>query len=164
MSQLGEIVTIGVHGFDEATFFDALAAANVDTVCDVRARRGMRGGAYAFANSLRLQESLRIRGYAYVHAKSLAPSPAAREAQRAADAATGEPKRDRGALGDSFGEAYRLGTLADLHADDVVAALPEIADVVAFLCVERLPEACHRGILADWLSSALDLPVRHLTP
>ena len=164
MSQLAEIVTIGVHGFDEAGFFDALAATNVDTVCDVRARRGMRGAPYAFANSLRLQESLRTHGYAYVHAKELAPSPTAREAQVAADAATGEAKRGRSVLGAAFGDVYRREALAGLDADDIVAALPEITSVVAFLCVERLPEACHRSLIAEWLSSALGLPVRHLLP
>ena len=73
-------------------------------------------------------------------------------------------KRGRSVLGAAFGDVYRREALAGLDADDIVAALPEITSVVAFLCVERLPEACHRSLLAEWLSSALGLPVRHLLP
>ena len=46
-----KIVTIGVYGFDESGFFDALCQAEVDTFCDIRSRRGLRGATYAFANS-----------------------------------------------------------------------------------------------------------------
>lgn len=37
------IVTIGVYGFDEQSFFQALQDAQIDTLCDIRARRGVRG-------------------------------------------------------------------------------------------------------------------------
>ncbi|MFN2179799.1 MAG: hypothetical protein ACK2UV_09955, partial [Candidatus Promineifilaceae bacterium] len=56
--QLPAIVTIGVYGFDETTFFQALKDAGVDTFCDIRRRRGVRGSRYAFANSKRLQKRL----------------------------------------------------------------------------------------------------------
>lgn len=52
------IMTIGVYGFDEQSFFQALQNARVDTLCDIRARRGVRGSDYAFANSERLQKRL----------------------------------------------------------------------------------------------------------
>ena len=38
-----ELLTIGVYGFDPGGFFGALSAAGVDTFCDVRSRRGVRG-------------------------------------------------------------------------------------------------------------------------
>ena len=41
------IVTVGVYGFNEATFFAALRATGVDTFCDIRLRRGVRGREYA---------------------------------------------------------------------------------------------------------------------
>ena len=157
-------MTIGVYGFDEERFFEALRDADVDTICDVRACRGMRGSLYAFANSLRLQESLRTRGYAYVYAKHLAPSLEVRRAQASADKAAGDAKRGRTQLSESFAEAYRRETLSGLCALDVVEALPEVARAPAFLCVEQRPEACHRGVLADWLAAALGVPVKHLAP
>ena len=33
-----KIITIGVYGFDETGFFDALCNAQVDTFCDIRMR------------------------------------------------------------------------------------------------------------------------------
>lgn len=67
------IVTIGAYGWSEAEFLAALVAAGVDTVVDVRARRGARGAAYAFANSRRLQASLAAAGIRYRHRPDLAP-------------------------------------------------------------------------------------------
>ena len=83
-----KIVTIGVYGFDEDSFFDALHKARVDTFCDIRSRRGVRGSIYAFANSLRLQARLADLGIRYLHRKDLAPTQAVRDRQAAADKAT----------------------------------------------------------------------------
>ncbi len=69
-----EFVTIGVYGFDEAGFFQALQDAGVDTFCDIRRRRGVRGSAYAFANSQRLQGRLAELGIRYIYRSDLAPS------------------------------------------------------------------------------------------
>ena len=80
-----KIVTIGVYGFDESSFFEALREADVDTFCDIRARRGLRGATYAFANSQRLQERLAELGIRYIHRKDLAPTRAARDRQAQTD-------------------------------------------------------------------------------
>lgn len=53
-----KIVTIGVYGFNEADFFQAVQDAGIDTFCDIRMRRSMRGSQYAFANSTYLQQRL----------------------------------------------------------------------------------------------------------
>jgi uncharacterized protein (DUF488 family) len=164
LDRLDAIVTIGVYGFDKERFFEALRDADVDTVCDVRARRGTRGPLYAFANSARLQESLRTRGCAYVHAKHLAPSLEARRAQAETDKTLGDAKRKRTSLSESFLDTYRRETLGALSALDVVEVLPEVARIPAFLCVEQHPEACHRGALAEWLAETLGAPVKHLLP
>ena len=71
-----KIVTIGVYGFDEARFFEALRKVKVDTFCDIRNRRGVRGSTYAFANSLRLQARLAELGIRYLYRKDLAPTKA----------------------------------------------------------------------------------------
>lgn len=73
-----KVVTIGVYGFDEFTFFDALLRARVDTLCDVRMWRGVRGAHYAFANSRYLQQRLDELGITYIYQKALAPSLATR--------------------------------------------------------------------------------------
>jgi len=65
------IVTIGVYGFDEQSFFGALQDAKIDTFCDIRLRRGMRGSLYAFANSEYLQRRLRKLEIRYLHLKEL---------------------------------------------------------------------------------------------
>ena len=90
-----EFVTIGVYGWDAQTFFRALQDAQVDTLCDIRRRRGVRGSEYAFANSQRLQARLAELGIAYVHRLDLAPSIAARQAQYAVDEANKTAKRQR---------------------------------------------------------------------
>lgn len=158
------ILTIGAYGFDERTFIDTLKAAGSDLFIDIRARRGMRGSAYAFANATRLQASLESAGIRYAHAKELAPSEAVRHAQRTADAACGVAKRDRARLGPAFVSAYERECLsgfdpmrfADVHVKD--ARRPVL------FCVEREPEACHRGLVAPRLAAAFSVSVHNLRP
>ena len=80
-----KIVTIGVYGFDKDSFFEALCKAQVDTFCDIRSRRGVRGSTCAFANSLRLQTHLAELGIRYLYRKDLAPTQVVRDRQAAAD-------------------------------------------------------------------------------
>lgn len=54
--------TIGGYGFTEKSFIGRLREANVDTLVDVRRRRGMRGAKYAFLNSSYLQAALADAG------------------------------------------------------------------------------------------------------
>ena len=108
-----KIVTIGVYGFDEDSFFEALCKARVDTFCDIRSRRGVRGATYAFANSLRLQARLAELGIRYLYRKDLAPTQAVRDRQAAADKATKTAKRQRTALGEAFITAYHAECLQD---------------------------------------------------
>src|SRR5712692_9291603 len=82
-----KFVTIGVYGFSEAGFFDALQNAGVETFCDIRWRRGVRGAEYAFANSARLQKKLGELGIRYLHCRELAPTPALRRRQAQVDKA-----------------------------------------------------------------------------
>jgi hypothetical protein len=88
-----KIVTIGVYGFNEAGFFKALLDAKVDTFCDIRLRRGMRGSQYAFVNSVRLQNKLAELGIRYFHLKQLAPSQNIRDRQKEEDDIMGIGKR-----------------------------------------------------------------------
>jgi uncharacterized protein (DUF488 family) len=159
-----EFVTIGVYGYDPEHFFGALLDAHVDTLCDTRRRRGVRGHEYAFANSRRLQERLHVLNIRYIHRIDLSPSNELRRQQQAVDEHEHIARRKRTLLSPLFVEGYRHDVLASLDAHAFVESLGPEAKVVALLCVERVPEACHRSLLADYLHAALGAPIRHLVP
>jgi hypothetical protein len=158
------LVTVGVYGCDEASFFAALQQAGVDTFVDIRRRRGVRGVAYAFANSRRLQARLAELGIRYLHRLDLAPGPEARGQQYAVDKANRTAKRQRTVLDPAFAAAYRQERLADFDSRQFLADLGPGARVVALFCVEREPAACHRSLLAARLQRDLGVTVRHLLP
>lgn len=157
-----ELLTIGVYGYDEDTFFGALAAHHVDVFCDIRARRGVRGRLYTFANSAYLQNRLKAMGIRYLHLKELAPSKRNRTLQDEDDKARHIPKRKRTKLGSAFIETYQQEVLSTLDASDFLRAIGPDANVVALFCVEHHPEACHRSLLAEKLGDELNLTVRHI--
>ncbi len=157
-----KIVTIGVYGFTEHKFFQRLLDAGVDVFCDIRARRGVRGPRYAFANSKRLQARLAEFGIRYIHVKDLAPTTEAREEQHHADARSGVGKRARRMLDPRFVEAYTKASLSDFDARAFLEDVNGGANVIALFCVEHDPKACHRSIVAERLREALALEVEHL--
>jgi len=53
-----EFYTIGVYNSTEQEYFKKLTDNNIDTFCDIRQRRGVRGSQYSFVNSNRLQAKL----------------------------------------------------------------------------------------------------------
>lgn len=159
-----QFVTIGVYGWQPDRFFEALVAAGVDTFCDIRARRGVRGAEYSFANRERLQARLAELSIRYIHCKELAPSAATRETQGAADKATKTAKRQRSALSPAFVAAYLRERLIGFDSAAFVAGLGPEAHVVALFCVEREPAACHRSLLADRLARDLGASVKNLLP
>lgn len=164
LRELPSLVTIGVYGSDEASFFAALQQAGVDTFVDVRARRGVRGAAYAFANSQRLQARLAELGIRYVHRPDLSPSQETRSRQYAVDKASKTAKRQRTVLDPAFAAAYRQERLAGFDSGQFLADLGPEARVVALFCVEREPAACHRSLLATRVQRDLGVEVRHLLP
>jgi len=159
-----KIVTIGVYGFDETGFFAALRQAGVDTFCDIRLRRGVRGREYAFVNSKRLQARLAELGIRYLHLKELAPSRALRDRQTAADQAARTAKRKRTELSELFIAGYREECLCAFDSRKFIEQLGPDAKIVALFCVEREPDACHRSLLAERLQQELGVQVVHLTP
>lgn len=161
MLQLPRIVTIGVYGRTATEFFSALQAAKVDTFCDIRQRRGVRGAEYAFVNSTRLQARLGELGIRYLHIKELAPTAAMREAQAQVDKVDKTAKRQRAVLGPVFVARYRQEVLTDFSPQPFLDQLPADAQVVALFCVERAPEACHRHLVADALA-AYGVEVEHI--
>jgi uncharacterized protein (DUF488 family) len=160
---IAKLVTIGVYGWGADDFFRALQQVGVDTFCDVRWRRGVRGSEYAFANSQRLQDRLAELGIRYLHRRDLAPSPEVRAAQQAVDKAEKVAKRQRVGLSAPFIASYTAHVLDDFDPADLLAELGA-AHIVAFCCVERDPAACHRSLLTARLSTITGADVEHLTP
>lgn len=159
---LERVATIGVYGFDAERFFAAVLDARTDLFCDLRARRGVRGRQYAFANARRLEQRLAELAIPYRHLPGLAPTKETRSLQHAADASAGTAKRDRGELAPSFVQAYER----QLESPDARAALEAIraaSTAPLLFCVERTPAACHRSLAAARLASG-SIPVDHLLP
>jgi uncharacterized protein (DUF488 family) len=161
-----KFVTVGVYGLGESAFFHALQQAGVDTFCDLRWRRGVRGAEYAYANRARLEKKLAELGIRYLHFPELAPSPALRQRQAEADKAERTTKRRRSALSEGFISAYRTERLAQFDSRKFVEQLGTQARTVALFCVEREPAACHRSLLAEQLQRDLgaEIDVVHLQP
>ncbi len=159
-----KIVTIGVYGFAETGFFQALVHANVDTFCDIRLHRSVRGTRYAFANSARLQGRLHESGIRYFHSKELAPARTLRAMQWQEDKTLGVTKHRREALGEAFIAAYKRDYLAAFDVSAFLATLGEETQVLALFCVETNPQACHRSLLVTRLTQELQLPVEHIRP
>lgn len=159
-----EIVTIGVYGFTEEDFFNALTKAKIDTFCDIRQRRGMRGAQYAFANSQRLQERLKSLGIRYHHFQNLAPSQTVRQQQKSADKETETTKRARMVLSPSFVRAYTEECLNNFDTSAFLEEIDSDTKVIALFCVEREPTACHRSLLAEKLARDFGIQVKHITP
>ncbi len=158
-----QIVTIGVYGSSEEAFFRALQEAGVDTFCDIRQRRGVRGSEYAFVNSTRLQARLAEMGIRYLHRRDLAPTPAIRAQQHAADKLGKTARRQRAQLDPRFVAAYEAEILAGFDPAEFLAALAP-SRVAALFCVERDAAACHRSLLAARLHREAGVEVEHLQP
>jgi uncharacterized protein (DUF488 family) len=145
------VATIGVYGATVSSFLEALEVAGVDVVIDVRARRGLRGPQYAWANVTRLLGSLDEAGLAYQHWKDAAPTPGVRAAQHRSDAELGMNKRERTQLSEGFVAAYHEQVLSSLDRRELLTRI-EGTTLPALLCVEQDPRACHREALAAFLA------------
>ena len=160
---MARVVTVGVYGWSAGGFIDALRAAGVKQVLDVRQRRGVRGSEYAWANSKRLQAALAEAGIEYRHHPELAPTTELRQLQYAEDSRQGVGKRSRAELAPEYVERYTRERLDQVDLAPVVEAMP--ADgAAALLCVERDPEACHRSLIADRIAAEFGLAVEHIRP
>jgi len=157
-----DFFTIGVYNTSEEDYFKKLNDNNIDTFCDIRQRRGVRGAEYAFVNSNRLQNKLNDFDIKYDHIIDLAPTSEIRALQKAADEQIGELKRDRNKLGQVFTLAYKDKILSKFDFDSFIGKLDEVgAKNVVLFCVEEKPEACHRSIVTDKLEK-LGYKITHL--
>ena len=158
-----QFFTLGVYNTDEAAFFAKLADAGIDTFCDIRQRRGVRGATYAFVNSRRLQARLAQQGIRYLHAKGLAPPRETRALQQVADRQAGTAKRSRRALDDVFRQSYRECVLECFDFGAFLRQLEACGSRrIALFCVEEHAAACHRSLVAAELRRLLGEEAREL--
>lgn len=157
------MITIGVYGFDSASFLARLTAAEVSVVIDVRQRRGVRGPDYAWANAQRLQRSLAAARIAYVHRRELAPTTELRHLQYAEDDRQGVGRRNRRVLAADYVRRYTAEVLDPVGTAPIMITLPPTR-TAALLCVERDPEACHRSLIAERLIKEHGVVIEHLRP
>jgi uncharacterized protein (DUF488 family) len=159
-----KVFTIGVYGFDEAGFFNALQRAGVGAFIDIRQRRGVRGARYAFANAVRLQARLEEMGIAYIHCKDLAPTHEIRSLQKASDHELGVSKTLRDALSPVFIQVYRENILRPFDPQDLFEKIPIDCTAAALFCVESQPRACHRSLVAQFFSDHYDFATEDILP
>lgn len=157
-----EIFTLGVYNSTEQQFFGKLTENHIDTFCDIRQRRGVRGSQYAFVNSQRLQQRLAEMNISYNYLKELAPTKEIRDKQKEADKRNGIQKKDRTRLGEVFVNGYKEH-VRDYDFRALVDMLTEMnAQRVVFFCVEESPYACHRSIVVDKLYKLFGFKITHL--
>jgi len=158
-----EFFTIGVYNSTEKEFFEKLTKNNIDTFCDIRQRRGVRGAKYSFVNSNRLQQKLNELEIKYGYVPELAPTSEIRGLQKEIDIEKGELKRERHELGKVFVIEFKNKILKNFDFETFIEKLDQVgANRVAFFCVEEFPEACHRSIVTDRLTDKYNYKVTHL--
>jgi uncharacterized protein (DUF488 family) len=156
-----EFFTIGVYNTTEKDFFDKLIQNNIDTFCDIRQRRLVRGVKYAFVNSNRLQQKLLELDIKYFYVSELAPTAEIRELQKNTDKEKGETKRKRQLLGNIFAFEYEKQILDTFDFDNFIEKLNQSGAVnVALFCVEEKPEACHRSLVAEKLKNMYNYKIK----
>jgi uncharacterized protein (DUF488 family) len=144
-----QLATIGYEAATQAGVIEALKAADVAIVLDVRAVAASRRA--GFSKTV-LAASLGEAGIDYRHLRQLGTPPAGRQAARAGR--TGE-----------MHEIYEAH-LAEPAAQLELAQAVEIAlgRKAALLCYEADYRGCHRLIVAARMSEAAPFEVEHLTP
>lgn len=155
------VLTIGVYGWSADAWIRALKNAGCEALVDIRARRGVRGSAFTFANRTRLQVLLHKANIRYYYRPELAPSKALRDSQTRADHESATLKRDRTSLAPAFVRGYEAETEG---VDWKALGVGLEADQPCLMCVERVPAACHRSIAARHLAEACSVGVEDLTP
>jgi uncharacterized protein (DUF488 family) len=155
--------TIGVYRSSEEEFFNKLTQNKIDTFCDIRRRRGVRGSEYSFVNSERLQSRLAVMGIKYIHVLVLAPTDSIRYAQKEDDIQKDVLQRKRETLSETFISRYKKEILAEFDFNNFFDQLKkEEAKNVVLFCVEANAAACHRSLVAEHIKTHFNNAIEHL--
>ena len=159
-----KIFSIGAYGFTKESFFGKLKANDIDAFCDIRLRRGMRGAAYSFANSVNLQTDLNSMGIEYFHYKDLAPSKEIRNLQKEDDSKSKTKKKDRILLSERFIDEYNESCLVGFDFHKMFDGALRDSKNIVFFCVEKSPLACHRSLVLKKIHEVFGFQTEHLLP
>ena len=178
-TELQTLFTIGVYGSTEESFFGALVENEIELFIDIRARRGMRGSKYSYANSTALQAKLKDLGIHYAHLKELAPTKEIRGIQQSADKEGRTAKRQRAVLSKDYIRAYKRDVLniykrkraSEFNAEAVLAQARQASQYpsdrplkrIVLFCVEQQAEACHRSLVAEEWERQQDVRIKHIS-
>ena len=147
-----QFYTVGVYGLSEDAYFNKLTENQIDTFCDIRRRRAVRGSLYSFVNSKRLQNKLQQLGINYIYEIDLAPTKEIRELQKKSDEINKIQKREREELGSVFKSEYSNQIISKFDFHSFVEKLNKSgAKKVLLFCVEKSPSACHRSLVTNKL-------------
>jgi len=158
-----EFFTIGVYNSTESQFFKKLTDNEIDTFCDIRQRRGVRGAKYSFVNSKKLQNKLNALNIKYGHIVKLAPTNEIRNLQKTADLLNDESKKQRQLLSDVFIDEYIRNVVDNFDFEYFFEELENIgAKRIVLFCVEENYKACHRSIISQELENRFKYAIKHL--
>jgi uncharacterized protein (DUF488 family) len=158
-----QFFTIGVFHSSEEEFFNKLTENRIDTFCDIRQRRSVRGSTYAFVNSTRLQEILSGLAIQYRYETGLAPTQAVREVQKKADLKKHELITERKLIDKAFSTEYKKKILDKFDFKSFIEILErQGSQRVVLFCVEEFATACHRSLVAEKLQKEFNFKVKNL--
>lgn len=157
------IYTTGVYGLSSEAFFERILSNQIDTFVDIRRRRAVRGSAFAFANSQRLQDKLSTLGVQYIHIVDLAPTNELIKLQSDADKKAKIKTRERSELDEKFKNIYKKEILEKYDLAHLLSELKRLnAQNVLFFCLEKDPCACHRSLVTAKIQAMYQIPIKHL--
>jgi uncharacterized protein (DUF488 family) len=141
--------TIGYEGTTAERFLEALTAAGVETVVDVRAVASSRRPGFS---KTKLAANLAGAGVGYLHLRGL-----------------GTPADGRAAARAGRHDEMRAVFLEHLATPEAHRALVALADLVGagrvcLLCYEADPATCHRRLVAGALADLVPVAVVDLAP
>lgn len=141
------ICTIGYERAKLDDFIDALRAADVATLIDIRAKAFSRRSEF---NAKKLAASLKEAGIGYLHLPALGSPDPARDAAKSGDLKM-------------FEKLYRA-QLASSEAEAALARVLEMASAapVCLMCYEREPAECHRQFTIEPLEERRGEKALHL--
>jgi len=148
---MNKIFTIGVYGLTNKEFFGKLIENKVDTFCDIRRRRGVRGSKYSFVNSKRLQAELSELGISYIHVLGFSPTRELRVKQQEEDKRLKVLKRERTGLSVAFKQGFIDENLNYFNPIDFHKLIDAETKNIVLFCVEKEHNACHRTLVANFL-------------
>jgi uncharacterized protein (DUF488 family) len=156
------IYTMGVYGRNEEEFFRKVLEHKIDTFCDIRRRRAVRGSEYTFVNSIKLQKKLKELGIAYFHFIDLSASLDLIKLQKEIDQKSKIQRRKRESLSQDFIDRFTQENLKNFDSKKFLENFDKKTKNILLFCVEKNPEACHRSLVAHKLAADLNLKVVHI--